>query len=107
MISSVWIRATMKAIHIEYQRRLKNLMYKELHRKIENRKKVFWPGMEKAIITFPNNDTQLDTITTSQSPEIIDADFLHFKISSKEYQYILVLTDHFAKFFQAYLTRAS
>ena len=97
----------MKAIHIEYQRRLENLMYKELHRKIENRKKVFWPGMEKAIITFPNNDTQLDTITTSQSPEIIDADFLHFKISSREYQYILVLTDHFAKFFQAYLTRAS
>lgn len=39
----------MKAIHIEYQRRLKNLMYKELNRKIENREKVFWSGMENDI----------------------------------------------------------
>ena len=84
-------------------------MYKELHRKIENREKVFWPGMEKDIHHYIAKQWYpiRHPITTLQSPEIIDADFLHFKISSKEYQYILVLTDHFAQFFQAYLTRAS
>ena len=49
--------------------------------------------------------TPLNPIVTTSPIELIAIDFLHLEKSRVEYEYILVVMDHFTRYAQAYATR--
>ena len=108
---------------------LKPLIYRELHCEMCHlganrvyqlaRERVYWPGMEKDIDHFVKKvcycikrkaphilpKAPLGTITSTRPMQIVGIDFMHLDTCSGGYQYILVVTDHFSRYTQAYPTR--
>lgn len=81
------------------------------------KEKFYWPGISADIEKWVSScdrcikrKTQPDraplvSITTTQPLELICIDFLSLEQSKGGYQNILVVTDHFTRFAQAYPTR--
>ena len=104
-------------------------MYKELHMNMVHlgadrtlqliRKRFYWPGMEEEVRYFISNlctcvrqkkphvqvEAPLLPIITSSPLEVVGVDFLHLEKSSGGFEYILLLTDHFTRYTQAYPTK--
>ena len=109
--------------------RLIPLVFKELHVDMGHlgynqtleliKEHFFWPKMyddvkyfvtrickcikDKTPDTLPQ--APLKTITSSSPMELIGLDFLHLDIRTCGFQYLLVITDHFARHTQVYPTR--
>ena len=106
-----------------------DLIYSELHQKMGHlgcdrveelaRQRFYWPYMKKDIETFvrekcsclaskkPNvqEKAPLVPILTTTPFEMICIDYLKLGKCKGGFQYVLVLTDHFTKFSQAYATK--
>ena len=83
------------------------------------REKFYWPKMEEGVYYFIGNlctyvrqkkphiqnRAPLLRIITSSPLEVVGLDFLHLEKSSRGFEYILLLTDHFTRYTQAYRTK--
>jgi len=109
--------------------KLRNLIYKELHEEMGHlgperayqlaRERFFWPCMEQDIAHYIGNvcpcvkrkaphrrkEAELQSIQTSHPLELVGIDFLHLDKCCGGYEYLLVITDHFTRYCQAYPTR--
>ena len=82
------------------------------------RDRFYWPKMEDDVTHFVTKVCScvkrkkphivpvapMQTFSSAAPLELIGLDFLHLDTCSGGYQYLLVLTDHFAKFVQVYPT---
>ena len=79
------------------------------------RERYYWPGMMKAATqyvatcnrcikrkTIPSQRAPLVNVQTSQPLELVCMDFLSLEASKGGYENVLVITDHFTKYAQAY-----
>jgi len=106
----------------------KPLVYSELHVKMGHlgkdrtiqlaKQRFYWPKMEEDISYFVTNICQrikskkpnlnitapMKTITSTRPLELVGLDFLHLDTCSGGYQYLLVVTDHFTRYTEAYAT---
>ena len=106
-----------------------SLIYKQLHQLMGHpstertfqlaRQRVYWPRMRSNIDEFihgkcrciiqkkPNvkSFAPLQSVHSSSPMELVAIDFLHLEKSSAGHNYILLITDHFTRFSQAYATR--
>lgn len=78
------------------------------------RDRFFWPQMQRELEHYvssncsclkskkPSRETRapLTSIVTTQPFELVSVDFLHVDRCSGEYEYILVIIDHFTRFAQ-------
>ena len=125
----VLIRRTPKVDQIVIPPSLRNLVYQELHEKMGNlggkrvyqlaKERFYWPGMEKDIEDYIKNkciclsqrkphvlpQVSLGTVKSSGPMDIVGIDFLKVDKCSGGYEYILVITDHFARYTQIYVTK--
>ena len=82
------------------------------------KRRFCWPGMNKYIRervqtcdrcirrkTAPSKATELVNITSSAPMELVCADFLSLERSKEGYENILVVTDHFSRYAQAFPTQ--
>jgi hypothetical protein len=107
----------------EFRRRV----FKELHEDMGHlgservlalvRERFYWPYMRRDIEHFvthvcgclrqkrPNLPTRepLQSITTTSPFQLIGIDFVHLERSSRGYEYILVVVNHFTRYVQAYI----
>ena len=108
---------------------LHHIVYSELHNKMGHlgtdkvfdlaRRHFYWPKMYRGIETFvtkqcqcikrkkPNRSERAPLVPIeSQYPfEIVSMDFLKLDKSKGDYEYVLVVTDHFTRYVQAYPTK--
>ena len=84
-----------------------------------SRQRFYWPWMQSDIEDFIGNRCQctkqqrpvfhtrypLKPIVTTANFEMVSIDFLHLEKNSGGYEYILVIVDHFTRYYQAYATR--
>ena len=108
---------------------LRHIVYAELHSKMGHlgtdkvfdlaRRRFYWPKMYRDIETFvtkqckcikrkkPNRSERAPLVPIeSQYPfEIVSMDFLKLDKAKGGYEYVLVVTDHFTRYVQAYATR--
>lgn len=106
----------------------KPLVYSELHVKMGHlgkdrtiqlaKQRFYWPKMEEDISYFVTNICQrikskkpnlnitapMKTITSTRPLELVGLDFLHLDTCNGGYQYLLVVTDHFTRYTEAYAT---
>lgn len=109
--------------------RLRPLVFHELHVNMGHlgvdrttelaRDRFYWPGMREDIKHFVTKVcpcvkkkrcgrmyvAPMKSINSSAPLELISIDFLHLDHCSGNYQYLLVITDNFSRFAQAYPTR--
>ena len=82
------------------------------------RSRFFWPGFESDVEnkvrtcdrcikrkTFPKPSAELVSIVSTQPMELVCIDFLSLERSKGGFENILVITDHYTKYAQAFLTR--
>lgn len=108
---------------------LRHIVYSELHSKMGHlgtdkvfdlaRRRFYWPKMYRDIETFvtkqckcikrkkPNRSDRAPLVPIeSQYPfEIVSMDFLKLDKAKGGYEYVLVVTDHFTRYVQAYGTK--
>ena len=125
----VLIRKTGHGSQLILPSELKPLIYRELHENMGHlghervyqlaRDRVFWPNMQQEIEHYVTkvcpclkqrkphviHTAPLGSIVTSSPLELICVDFLHLDTCSGGYEYLLVITDHFTRFSQAYPAR--
>ena len=125
----VLVRETTQAVQIVLPQSLHNLVFVELHQKMGHlglervvdlaRKRFFWPHMAADIDYYIKNKcpcvvskkpnvpekAPLVPIHATYPFEIVSLDFLKIDVCKGGFQYILVVTDHFTRFAQAYATR--
>lgn len=126
--NGVLVRQTTNFTQVVLPSKLKQLVYTELHEKMGHlgpqrvlqlaRMRFYWPNMETDITEYIHHKCScifqkkphviphapLGTITTSAPMELIGIDFLHLDKCSGGYEYLLVITDHFTRYTQAYAT---
>ena len=107
---------------------LKEAVYRELHINMAHlgpdrtlqliKESFYWPKMEEEVRHFINHQrpcvrqrkphiqrkAPLLPITSSAISEIVGIDFLHLENSSRGFEHILLITDHFTRYIQAYPT---
>ena len=122
-------RKTMEHNQLVLPDKLKPLVYQHLHAEMGHlgpertyelaRERVYWVGMRAEIEAFINErcpciarkkphfhqSAPQQTIITSAPMEIVAIDYLHLESSSSGCEYILMITDHFTRYTQAYATR--
>ena len=82
------------------------------------RARFYWPGLESDLLnkvkncekcikrkTIPAPSAELVNITSSQPIELVCIDFLSLERSKGGFENILVITDHFTRYAQAFPTR--
>ena len=82
------------------------------------RARFYWPGLESDVLnkvkncekcikrkTIPAPSAELVNITSSQPMELVCIDFLSLERSKGGFENILVITDHFTRYAQAFPTR--
>ena len=82
------------------------------------RARFYWPGLESDVLnkvkncekcikrkTIPPPSAELVNITSSQPMELVCIDFLSLERSKGGFENILVITDHFTRYAQAFPTR--
>ena len=108
---------------------MKDTIYEQLHINMGHlgpdrvfelaRQRVYWPGMHREIADFISNRCQclarkkprvlpqapMQSIITSAPMDLVAFDYLHLEKSSGGYEYIMIISDHFTRYTQAYATR--
>ena len=82
------------------------------------KERFYWAGMTKEAAAYvancgrcirrktpPNQRAPLINIVTTQPMELVSVDFLSLEASKGGFEHILVITDHFTKYAQAFATR--
>ena len=127
--NGVLLRKTLSNNQIVLPKKFHNLVYSELHENMAHlcpekvidlaRQRFYWPYMAKEITDFiqkkcrcviskkPNipERAPLVPIEATYPFEIVAIDFLHLDKSKGGYEYVLIVSDHFTRFTQAYATR--
>ena len=123
------IRETVGLKQIVMPTSMKWIVYQELHEKMGHlghervyqlaKERVYWPRMESAIQYYISHQcpcvvrkkphiqksATMGTVTSNSPLDLIGIDFLHLDVCSGGYEYLLVITDHFTRYSQAYPTR--
>ena len=122
-------RKTATRYQLVLPHKLRSLVYQQLHCDMGHlgtdrvlalaRDRFYWPGMQKDIEHFTTKECSclkqkppqrqqrapLQPIVTTHPFELINIDFLHLERSKGGFEYILVVTDHYTRFAQAYATK--
>ena len=120
---------TPKQMQLVLPSRYHRLVYKHQHEEMGHlgvertvqlaRDRFYWPHMARDIEHHVTNvchclkqkrpavqsGAPSHSIVTTQPFELVSIDFVHLEHSSDGYEYILVMTDHFTRYTQAYPTR--
>ena len=131
ILDGVLVRKTDKYCQMILPEKYHNIVYTELHQKMGHlslervedlaRRRFFWPHMSADIDYFihhkcpclmtkkPNMPERapLVPIHATYPFEMISIDYLKVDMCKGGFQYILVATDHFTRFSQAYATRSN
>ena len=129
IIDGVLVRNTQKNVQIILPEKMHSLVFVELHQKMGHlglervldlaRRRFFWPHMASDIDSYIKNKcpcvitkkpnvserAPLVPIHAAYPFEMVSMDYLKVDKCKGGFQYILVVTDHFTRFSQAYATR--